>query len=229
MDNHQIRLDQRKSALDIILKLGLDDDVVGAGDVIDPEGGVAAVAGDQIGEGIMRAFGLGNGPPAAFGRLLGVRHENTVMAAVADGNVVKLIVATLAHKDAQVVGGQNGIADDVVIESQVERNAGAWIVVEGKVREQAIHRVIAGQAVELVVKRGQIPNRQPPHAQRGNQAPGTAAGTGHVFHRRIAHILNGDSVVADSRAFALKPPEFALLVGTISVNKKVADAQVFDG
>ena len=63
---------------------------------------------------------MGNRLPAALGRFLGVRHENTVMTAVADGNIVKLIVAAFAHEDAQVVGGQNGIADDVVIESQVE-------------------------------------------------------------------------------------------------------------
>jgi len=50
-----------------------------------------------------------------------------------------------------------------------------------------------------------------------------------MFHYRIAHILNGDSVVADLRAFAQKLPAFALLVVTVSVNKKVADAQVFDG
>ena len=228
MHHHQIRLGQRKSALDVILKFGLDDDVVGAGGVIDPEGRVAAMAGDQIGEGVVRAFGLGNRLPAVFGRGFGVRHENTVVPAVADGNVVKLIVAAFTHEDAQVVGGQNGVADDVVIESQIQRNAGAGIVVEVKFREQAIFRPVAGQAVELVVKRGQIPHRQPPHAQRGHQAPGTAAGASHMFHRRIAHTLNRDSIVADLRAFARKPPEFALLMGTVSVNKKGTDVQIFD-
>ena len=159
------------------MKLGCNDDIVGAGGVIHPEGRAAAVAGDQVGEGVVRAFGLGNRLPAAFSLFLGVRHENTVMAAVADGNIVKLIVAALAHEDAQVVYGQNGIADDVVIESQVERNAGTGIVVEVKFREQAIRRLITGQAVELVVKRGQIPHRQPPHVPRGDQAAGTACST----------------------------------------------------
>jgi hypothetical protein len=43
---HQIRLGQRKSALDIILKLGLDDDIVGAGVVIDAESRTTAIDGD---------------------------------------------------------------------------------------------------------------------------------------------------------------------------------------
>ena len=89
-------------------------------------------------------------------------------------------------------------------------------------------RLIAGQAVELVVKRGQIPHRQPPHVARGDQAPGTAAGAGDMFHHRIAHVLHRDAVVADFRAFAPQPPEFALLMTAVSVNEKAAEAQVFD-
>src|ERR1039458_5103264 len=228
LDGHQIRPGQRESALNIVMKLRPADDIVGADVVIDAESRTAAIDGYQIGEGVVHAFGLGNRLPGAFSLFLGVRHENTGMGAGADWNIVKLIVAALAHEDAQVVYGQNGIADDVVIESQVERNAGTGIVVEVKFREQAIRRLITGQAVELVVKRGQIPHRQPPHVPRGDQAAGTAAGTGHMFQDRIAHILNGNSVVADLRAFALKLPEFALLVVTVSVNKKVTDAQVFD-
>ena len=105
----------------------------------------------------------------------GVCHEHAVVAAVKDGNVVKVIVATRAHEDAQVVRVQNGVADDVVIESEIKRDAGPGIVVEIKFREQAIRRLITGQTVELVVERGQIPHRQPPHAPRGDEAAGTAA------------------------------------------------------
>ena len=50
--------------------------------------------------------------------------------AVANGDIVKLIVAAGAHENAEIVGGQNGIADDVVVEGQVERNARAGIVVQ---------------------------------------------------------------------------------------------------
>ena len=97
-----------------------------------------------------------------------------------------------------------------------------------KFREQAVCRVIAGKAVELVVKRSQVPHRQLPHTQRGDQTPGTAANAGHVFHHRIAHALNHDSVIADFRAFALKLPEFALLIVAVSVNEQAANVQVFD-
>ena len=124
-------------ALAIIVKLGGDDDIVGAGGVVHPKAGSAAIAGHQVGEGIVCALGPGNGLPAAPGRFLGMRHENSVLMAATDGNVVKPVVTTLAHEDAQVVVGQNGIADDIVIESQIERNAGAGIVMEAKVREQA--------------------------------------------------------------------------------------------
>ena len=53
--------------------------------------------------------------------------------AVADGNVIKPVVAALAHENAQVIGGQDGIADDVVIERQIERDAGPGIVVETEI------------------------------------------------------------------------------------------------
>ena len=66
MHNHQIRLDQRKSALDIILKLVPDDDVVGAGAVVDPEGRAAAITGRQVGESIFGALGPGNRFPASI-------------------------------------------------------------------------------------------------------------------------------------------------------------------
>lgn len=226
---HQIRLRQRESASGIAVKLGTDDDIVGAGGVVDPEGRAAAIAGNQGGEGIVRALGPGGGLPAAVGLFLGLRHEHAVMTAVKDGNVMKLIVATRAHEDAQVVRGQNGVADDVVIESEIKRDAGPGIVVEVKFREQAIRRLITGQTVELVVECGQIPHRQPPHAPRGDEAAGTAAGAGHMFHDRVAHVLHRDSVVADLRAFALKLPELVLLAIAVAVNEKAADTQIIHG
>lgn len=120
MQVHQIRLDQGETALDVIMEMGGNDDVVGAGGVVHPEPGTAAIAGHQIGEGIVYALGPGNGLPAAPGRFLGMRHENSVVLAATDGNVVKPVVAARAHENAQIIGGQDGIADDVVIESQIE-------------------------------------------------------------------------------------------------------------
>ena len=103
--------------------------------------------------------------PAPQGLPLGMRHEDAVVMAVLNGNIVKLIVAARAHENAKVVGDQHGVADDIVVESQIERYAGAGIIMEVKLGKQAILRVVTGQAVELVVKRRQILHGQPPHAR----------------------------------------------------------------
>ena len=145
-----------------------------------------------------------------------------------DGNFIKPVVAALAHEDPQVVGGQHGIADDVVIERQIERDAGTRIVMEAESREQAVLRLIAGQAVELIVECSVIPYRQSPHIACGDQAPGTAARAGDMFHHRVTHTLHRDPVVPDFRAFAPQPPEFMLLVTAVSVDGKAAEEQVFD-
>jgi len=106
---------------------------VGADVVIAPESRTAAIDGGQIDKGIMHAFGPGHRLPAVRCLFLGVGYEDAVMVAVADGNVCGIdCPQALTHKDAQVVCDQNGITDDVVIESQVERNAGTGIVVEIK-------------------------------------------------------------------------------------------------
>ena len=115
-----------------------------------------------------------------------------------------------------------------MIESQIQRNARARIVVEIESCKQAILGLIAGQAIKLVVKRGQIPHRQPLHVPRGDQATGTAPRASHIFHRRIADVLHCDAVVADFRAFALKLPAFALLMNPASVNKQTAYAHIMD-
>ena len=92
------------------------------------------------------------------------------MTTVTDGDIEKLIVAARTHEDSQVVRGQNGIADDIVVECQIERNAGTGIVVQIKLGEPAVLSLITGQAVKLVVERRKIPHRQPPHNVRGDQA-----------------------------------------------------------
>ena len=115
-----IRMGQQEFAPGIITNLYPGDDVVGAGGVINPEGRTAAVGGDQVCERISRALGLWYGLPAICDSLLGMRHKHAVMAAVIDGNITKLIVMALTHENAQVVCSQNGIADDVMIESQIK-------------------------------------------------------------------------------------------------------------
>ena len=114
-----IRMGQQEFALGIITKPRPRDDVVGAGSVINPESRTAAVGGDQVCERISRALALRYGLPAIRGLLLGMRHEHAVTAAVVDGNVIKLIIVALTHENAHVICSQNGVADDVMIESQV--------------------------------------------------------------------------------------------------------------
>src|SRR5208283_2757738 len=133
------------------MKLGGGDDIVGTGGVVDAEGGVAAIAGDQVGEGVVDTLSPRDQLPAASGRLLGLRHEDAVLAAVANGDVVKPVVTAVAHEYAQVIGGQDGVADDVVVESQVQRDTGPWVVVETESRKQAILRLVTGKAVKFVV------------------------------------------------------------------------------
>jgi len=50
MQVHQIRLNQGETALDVIVEMGGNDNVVGAGGVVHPEPGTAAIAGHQVGE-----------------------------------------------------------------------------------------------------------------------------------------------------------------------------------
>ena len=50
LDDYQSRPDERKSILNAVLKLCADDDVIGAGSVVDAESGGAAIVGDQVGE-----------------------------------------------------------------------------------------------------------------------------------------------------------------------------------
>ena len=115
-----IRMGQQELALGIITKPCPCDDVIGAGSVINPESRTAAVGGNQVCERISRALGLRYGFPAMCGLLLGMRHKHAVMAVVVDGNVTKLIIVAPTHENAQVICSQNGVADDVMIESQIK-------------------------------------------------------------------------------------------------------------
>src|SRR5579859_1889841 len=110
------------------MEFGPDDDVVGAGGVVDPEGSTPAIAGDEVGEGIVYAFGPGRWRPTPHSLPLGVGHENPIVAAVLDGNVIKSIAPARPHEDAQVIGNQQGVADHVVVKSEIQRNAGTGIV-----------------------------------------------------------------------------------------------------
>ena len=194
------------------MEFGTDDDVVGAGGVVDPEGSAPAIAGDEVGEGVVHAFGSGRRRPTPHGLPLGVGHEDPIVVAVLDGNVIKSIATARPHEDAQVIGNQHGVADNVVVESEIKRYAGAGIVMEIKLRKQGVLRMITGQAVEFVVKRRQIPHGQPPHAPRGDQTARAGAGASYMCHDGIAHILDRDAVIADLRTFTKQSPEFALLM-----------------
>ena len=136
--------------MEVALEAGEADDVVGATGVIHMEGGPTTVGGDQIVEQIVRALGPRSQPPAQRRPRFGLSHEHAILMAVTDGDVEKLIVATRAHEDAQAVRGQNGIADDIVVECQIKRNAGTGIVVQIKLGEEAFLRLIASQAVEQI-------------------------------------------------------------------------------
>ena len=94
---------QQEFASGIITNLYPGDGIVGAGSIINPERRTTAVGSDQVRKGIPRALGLRYGSPAICGLLLNMRHEHAVMAAVVDGNVIKLIVVALTHENAQVV------------------------------------------------------------------------------------------------------------------------------
>jgi len=120
LHRHQIRLGQRKPAPCDCPQGGADDEVVRAGAVVDPEGGAAAIDGDEVGEGGFGALGLRCRLPAARGLRFRVCHEHPVMMAVVDGNVAELIIAAGAHEHAQVVRVQDGVADDIVVEVEVE-------------------------------------------------------------------------------------------------------------
>ena len=121
------------------------------------------------------------------------------------------------------------VTHEFVVEREIERDAGAGIVVEIKVGEQTVGREVAGQAVELVVERSEVAHGQAPHSQGRDKAAGTVARTGDVLDDGIADALNRDAIVANGRAFAVKFPKLALLVKAIAVNEEVADVEILDG
>jgi len=168
--------------VEIVTKLRPDDDVVGAIDVVHPECRAPAFISDQIGEQIVAAFGLWLKLPSLGIPHIHLRHEYTIVTAAADGYAVEFIVVAPSHKDPQIVGGKCGVVDAVVAAIPVERDAGAGVVMQVKIRKIAVHRREAGQPVELIVIRIQPAHRQPLRFQCRDQTAGTAPGAGHVFN-----------------------------------------------
>ena len=105
----------------IPFKSRTNEDVIGASNIIDPKGCRTAIGGGQIGKGIISALGA---------RCLSMSHKDTMMQAVTNGDVVKLILTAGAHENAKVIGRQNGIADDVMIKSKIEGDARTWIIMQ---------------------------------------------------------------------------------------------------
>lgn len=133
-------------------KLGADDDVIGAGGVIDAERRAAAIHCTEIGKVVVNAFSFRRRAPTFGSQLFGMGHKHTVMTTVTDGDVEELIFTARAHEDSQIVREQNCIAYDIGIKSQIERNTRAGIVVQIEIGKKRILGLVTGQAIKFVVE-----------------------------------------------------------------------------
>ena len=81
----------------------------------------SAALGDQnVVEMISGAFAPGARLPPGLCFREGLGHEDAVVAAFLNGQRLEQIVARLAHEDAEIIAGQDGIVDHVVIEIEVQ-------------------------------------------------------------------------------------------------------------
>ena len=122
-DGHQIGPYQGKSATKVFGKLRADQDVVGTGDIINPERRAAAIDRRQIGERIVSASRLG-----VLVNITG--HENPKSVAAFDVDIPEFILTTIPHEHPQIIGHEIRVADGVIIKLEVEGNAGARVIVQ---------------------------------------------------------------------------------------------------
>ena len=94
LDNHHGKIAGRnQTAFEIVEESGVGNDVVGARGVIYQESFATGVGDRETGECVAGAGGSGRELPAGFGGGGRLGHENSVIPALADGDVLKGIVA----------------------------------------------------------------------------------------------------------------------------------------
>src|SRR5208283_2402052 len=175
-------------ALGVVQKLAAVNDVVGAGVVVDLEGPAAALDHEQVVENIAGALGAVVKPPAGGGGFARLRHENAVVPAAANRHVFKHIVARIPHENARVVAGENRAVNDIMGETQVERDSRRQVVVQVQAAEMAVLGPVTGQAVELIVEGGEIPHRQTARPPGGHQAAGAATAAGDMLDNAVVRV-----------------------------------------
>src|ERR1700678_3722268 len=105
----------RKAALRVVQKLPAVNDVVGAVVVVDPECPAAALGHPQVVKGVAGASGAGGKPPPGAAPPARLRHEDSIVPAVANRHSLKHVVTRLPHKDAHVVAIENRALDDIMV------------------------------------------------------------------------------------------------------------------
>ena len=77
-----------------------------------------------------------------------------MFAAFADLEALEQVVEGIALEDAHCSGSDNhDIAEDVVVELDVEGDAGCQVIEKLEIREYRILGLVAGKAVEMVITR----------------------------------------------------------------------------
>src|SRR5580693_7480689 len=100
--------------------------------------------------------------------------------------------------------------DHIMVETQVQGNAGRKVVVQIELAEVAFLSVVACQPVELVIERLIIPHRQAPRLSRGDQSTGATMAAHDVLDRRLSSAPNTHAVVIDPQAAWEEAPKLLL-------------------
>ena len=162
MKGQEIGYNLGKSALGVFQKFAADENIIGATNVIDSESAAATMRDDQFLESIAGACASGQKLPSRRSAEAGFGHENAVMIALFNRDPVKNIVAGLAHKNAEVIIVQHRVADDIMVEAQVQGNAGREIIVQIEMGEMAVFGGVAGETIKLVVEGRIVLHGEPP-------------------------------------------------------------------
>jgi len=210
-----------KSALGVFEKFAADENIIGAANVIDSESAAATMRDDQFLESIAGAGASGQKLPTGRCAESGFGHENAMMMTLLNCHSVKNIVAGLAHKNAQIIIRQHRVADDIMVEAQVQGNAGREIIVQIEMGEMAVFGGVAGEPVKLAVERRKILHRKPPSPGRAYQAAGAAMRANDMIHLRPIRAPHHDAVVVNSAAIGEKSPYFLFLMRSIAIDKQV--------
>src|SRR5208282_4406559 len=195
--------------------------IVGTGGVVNQEGLAAAMADVEVVETIVNAFGSRTKLPALEGGGEGLGDEDAMAPALLDFELMKGISPAGAHKDSHVVVGQTRVFDDIVIEIEVEGNAGRQVVVQEQARETAVFGEVTGQPVELIVERHEIIDDKAPGAGSSNETPRAAMATGHVFDSGVRHVPHVDAIIVEHRTVGGRVPQFDILMTPVAVDGQV--------